>query len=286
MPRTLSYFKTRKRTEPDWIIPGWLKRKNTGFIIGQPKRACKSWLLLNLAWDLSAGSPVWGIERARDGYLFVPPRPMRVIYFTQEDAEDDIHDRIDICFKGGRTDNPNLYIVPKDLKLTLDNLIHIESPIKSAAESGPIDLIIFDPMRRMHYGKENDSDVIVKLWQSLDILHERYNCSTLFSHHMVKPPRDAASSHDQTSPHAARGSGDIYGGGDAFINVIPRPVRGRNAATRDLDLHFETKRSRATSPLILSISFDTGAVTFKGFLEGRDAQKRTKNEVNLKDLDY
>jgi len=272
LARPVSYFFTRPRTAPDWIIPGWLKRRNTGFILGQPKRACKSWLLLNMAWQLSEGRPLWGIHKARGEPLFQPSRPMRVVYFSQEDTDDDIQDRIELLASAGWKPNDRFWVVPKDLKLSFDEpgkaMIHAH--LNQVREVGPIDLILFDPMRRMHYGKENDSETIANIWKTLDALHERYDCGTIFSHHVVKPPRDTTGSYDPTSPYAARGSGDIYGGGDAFINVIPKTQRGRGTAKRDLDLHFETKRSRAISPVTLSVSFETGEVSFVSFLLGRE----------------
>jgi hypothetical protein len=33
------------------------------FIMGQPKRACKSWLILGGLWDLSEGGPMWHAGR-------------------------------------------------------------------------------------------------------------------------------------------------------------------------------------------------------------------------------
>ena len=150
----------RSRQEPDWIIPGLLKRNNTMFIVGEPKRACKSWLLANLAWDLSEGKQIWGVHHSKKGFLFVPKRPMRVVYFSQEDAEDDFQDRAEIMAKAGRTANDNFWFVPKNLQMTLDSEngpVLVEGELTAAAQTAPLDLVILDPLRRVLQGDESNS---------------------------------------------------------------------------------------------------------------------------------
>lgn len=270
MSNPIGYYQTRMRTQPDWIIPGWLKRNNTGFLIGQPKRACKSWLLFNLAWDLSEGLPLWQIVHSKNGPVFEPPKAMRVVYFAQEDAEDDIHDRADLFLKAGRKPNDNFWLCPKDLKFRLDDdtgRLLIQKELDDIVKRcGPVDLILFDPMRRLHYSDENDSSVMAKLWQTLDVIHQRYNCASIFSHHIVKPPTAKGNTFDLTSPYAARGSGDIFGGGDAFINVLPVNTHGRSPLHRKLHLHFETKRGKPLSTVEVDLNLNTGGVVFQQFL--------------------
>jgi len=278
VPYDLAYFRNRKRPEPDWIIPRWLKRGNTGFIIGEPKKACKSWLMLDMGIMLALQKPLWGICYETGEPLFLPSRPMRTVYFTQEDTEDDFHDRAEIRFAAGLDDTKDLlWVVPKDLGVTLDTdkgqtllgqqLDHVRT------KAGPIDLVMFDPMRRMHTGNENDSQMVGRLWRVLHAIHQEYSCSTIFSHHIIKPPTDENSKFDPSSPFAARGSGDIYGGGDAFINVVPRRARGGLAGyspeSRTIDLHFESKRSGPISPVRIQMKFGTGTVKFDRFLDCR-----------------
>ncbi len=259
----------KSRSEPDWIIPGLLKRQNTMFMIGAPKVG-KSWLLLNLAWDLAEGKPIWGIDRKRDGAVFAPPYPMRVLYFAQEDVTDDVQDRLILMRDGGRVPNDNLLFRPKDLSLVLDSQegkLRIGSLIAAAQP----DLVIFDPFRRMLLGDENSSAVTAALWRQLDEWGRKYNCSFVFSHHVVKPSKDKG--YDQTSPFAGRGSGDLYGGGDAFVNVMPQPLRTRMQHTHKLDLYFETKRGAPICPVRVSLPLPPGVVVFDDFLLGQGAAK-------------
>ena len=226
-----------------------------------------------MAWDLSEGRPLWGIRHTKKGFLLQAAKPLRTVYFTQEDTEDDLHDRFDLMRRAGREPNDRVWVVPKNLKMLLDSIAGMDVIKKEidevVATAGPVDLILFDPMRRMHAKSENDSEVIAALWGKLDEIHVKYNCSTIFSHHIIKPPKDTMSNFDLSSPFAARGSGDIFGGGDAFINVVPEPMRGQPSKYRDLGLHFESKRARPLPPVKLRLSFETGQASFLGFLQGR-----------------
>lgn len=265
MSLSLQELKNRQKREADWIVKGLLKRGNTAFMIGPPKKAAKSWLLLDAAWSLSEGKPLWGVKRPDGSAVLVPPRAMRVVYFSQEDTDDDIHDRVLAHFNGGREPNDRLWIVPKNLKLTLDEgsgreLIQRELDEVREKSGGAIDLVIFDPMRRLHHGDENDSQVMVRIWEVLDRIHRRYACSTWFSHHTVKPPADKTY-FDPSDPFVARGSGDIYGGGDAFMTIVPN--KGTET-TRKLVMHFESKRGRGILPAMLKVDFETGRTEWLG----------------------
>ena len=283
MARPATYFLNRQRESPDWILPGLLKRKNCAFILGEPKKACKSWLLLNLAWDLSEGKPIWDFPHEE---LLRPPRPMRTVIFSQEDTEDDLHDRIidRLTTLGKRKPNDRLWVVPKNLQICFDSTEGIkllQAELDSVLEVGPIDLVAFDPMRRMHYKSENDSEIIAQLWRVMAKIQERYNCSTLFNHHIIKPTGDPESFFDRTSPFIARGSGDIYGGGDAFINIVPHKEKldKDGHKVRDLELYFESKRSQPLYPCLVRTDFETGLVSYVGQVKAKSSNSEDDDEI-------
>jgi RecA-family ATPase len=264
--KSLQEIKDRQREAPDWILPSFLKRGNTMFIIGQPKKCCKSWLILELGWQLSLGEGVWGMKahQASSEMMMKPPRPMRTVIFGQEDTEDDWQDRLEAHFNRGRLPNDRLWVVPKDLKIrmdTTDGLKLIKDVLDYVvARSGPVDLVAFDPMRRFHRGDENDSTVIAKMWEVLDWIHHTYNCATIFSHHVVKPPQDR-SNYDPTDPFNGRGSGDIYGGGDAFVVVVPG--KG-DKEQRRVSMFFESKRGPNLDPAEIRVTFKDGKCEWLG----------------------
>lgn len=276
MAKSLQEMKERERVAADWVIQGFLKRGNTGIMMGQPKKACKSWMLLDMCWSLSEGSPIWGIKRP-DGTPVFPTQPMRSVFFTQEDTEDDIHDRILAHVNSGRGVNDRLWVEPKNLQIAFDTPEGrklIQTKLDEVRErAGAIDLVVFDPMRRMHRGDENDSKTIVEMWAVLDRIHQRYGCATMISHHIRKPPSDKTG-WDPTDPFVGRGSGDIYGGGDAFINVVP----GRGTeSSRTVGLYFESKRGKQLPPSQLKVNFETGRVEFLG----SGPEQRQEREISL-----
>lgn len=255
-------LQSRPLPENDWIIEGLLTRRNTGLIMGQPKKAAKSWLALNAAWNLSEGLPVWGVAELK------PPSQLRTVYFTQEDTLEDIQKRVKLLVdKGHREPNDRLWLVPKNLNIKLDTpegryLIKRElDHVKDTA--GPIDLVVFDPLRRMFVGEENDSATIAAIWHWLEGIHNDYNCATVITHHIKKPPNDR-STYDPTDPFTGRGSGDIYGGGDAFVMVVPGAMSPDGVSSRRLSLHFESKRGSQIASAELKMRFTDGQVECLG----------------------
>lgn len=256
---SLEYFEKREKTVYDWIIPGLLTRGNTAFMMGPSKKACKSWLVLAAAWNLGEGLAPWGLQKLK------PAKAMRTVYFTQEDTEDNITDRVkNHIINGGRKSSDKVWIVPKNLNIKLDTAdgrkLIKEALDEVREEAGDIDLVCFDPMRRIHGGDENDSSVIARLWETIEGIHNDYNCGVLITHHIRKPPNDMKN-WDPSDPYVGRGSGDIYGGGDAFIMVVPGVLK-RREQTRRVTTYFESKRAAEMAPTELMVNFNTGQVDF------------------------
>lgn len=269
MALSLLDYKKRKWVEPDWVIPQWLTRQNTGFIFGEPKLACKSWLLLNLAWDLSEGNTVWNLPQTKGKpALMRPKREMRVVYFSLEDTENDIHSRVQMFFKAGRAATDKLWIVSKNMEMTIDNIKGqnlITKELEQAVKSGPIDLIAFDTARALHFRDENSSEIWAKIYKVLNFYQARYNAATILTHHMIK---STAENYDASNPAYSRGSGHIFGGADAFINVVPlNPKEG--TTLKKQRLYFTSRRALAITPLTVNVDLETGRATFDSFRTGR-----------------
>jgi len=283
MALSLVDFERRTPTPADWIIPNLLTRHNTLFLMGQPKKSCKSWLFLAAAWDLAEGLPIWGITSLR------PERAMRTVYFTQEDSEDNIHTRIHAHLDvGHRPANDGVWVVPKNLNIKLDTATGrrlVQDELDGVREKvGAIDLVMFDPMRRIHNGNENDSETIAEMWDVIDRIHKRYDCATAISHHTVKPPRgDAREGWDPTDPFTGRGSGDIYGGGDAFVVVVPGAM-AKDMMSRRIGAYFESKREQQMAPALLRVDFNTGKVEHLG--RGEEPANTEPSEEGKKDLTF
>lgn len=241
-----------ERREPDWVIGEFLTRQNTGFILGEPKKANKSWLILAALWDLAEGKSLWGVHHPRRPRFLLPPRPIRSVYFAQEDTLFNVKDRVD-AMGHWREPTQNLRVVPKDWALLIDQPTG-RRLIRSILDGLPEkpDLLVFDTFRRVMAGSENDSATIAAMYKYVDSLGHAYNCATLFAHHIVKPPHDKDSEFDYSDPFIGRGSGDIYGGGDAFINI--KPVTKDESGAR-VTLFFDSKRAAQPNPIIVEVRY-------------------------------
>lgn len=270
MALSLIDYKKRKWVEPDWVIPQWLTRQNTGFIFGEPKLACKSWLLLNMAWDLSEGKAVWDLPQTRGKpALMRPKREMRVVYFSLEDTENNIHSRVKMFFDAGRAENDRLWFVSKNMEMTIDNIKGqnlITQELEIARKSGPIDLIAFDTARALHFRDENSSEIWAKIYKALNFYQARYNAATILTHHMIK---STAENYDASNPAYSRGSGHIFGGADAFINVVPLNPKETGVKIKKQRLYFTSRRALAITPLTVNVNLNNGRALFEGFRTGR-----------------
>lgn len=276
-------YKKRKWVEPDWVIPQWLTRQNTGFIFGEPKLACKSWLLLNLAWDLSEGNTVWNLPQTKGQPALMRPRKeLRVAYFSLEDTEDNIHDRLNKFFSAGRAENDRLWFASKNMEMTIDNIKGqnlITAQLEIARKSGPIDMIAFDTARALHFRDENSSEIWAKIYRALNYYQARYNAATILTHHMIK---STAENYDASNPAYSRGSGHIFGGADAFINVVPlNPKEGTKVKKQRL--YFTSRRALAITPLSVNVNLVTGRATFDSFRTGRPKRDETTGEKTVLD---
>jgi RecA-family ATPase len=275
----LSSLDSRTRTRADWIIRGLLKRKNTLIMGGEPKRSGKSWLLLNALWDMATSQQLWSVPE-KHGNLYAP-RPLRSIYFTQEDTQDDLHDRYELCLTK-RTPTDMIWYVEKDLGVCFDSeegVQMLHKHIQQAAEHGPIDIIAFDPMRRMHSQDEQKSETMVRIWKFLDSLHKKYNCATWLNHH-VKKPNYESGYYDPYQPNNLRGSSDIFGGADCLLVVVPHLVT-REAI--EIGIGFDIKRSAPMEICRLRILLDSGSVEFVGY--GKTWEPTSKKPKKTKDPD-
>lgn len=245
------HYRNRIKTPDAWLIDHLLKRENLGFVVGRPKRAHKSWLMLDMAIALSRQEAVWQVP------TFTTPRPQRIAYFSQEDAEDDLHDRLAILYKN-RIASPhdaNLWIAAKNFAYSLSDTAGfqlIANQVNHMTEKyGSPDLVIFDTLRRTHYADENDSTEMSKVLQNIEKMIQGCHCAVLFAHHTKKGSADAIV--DESEPSAARGSTALFGAADVFVNVMP-------AGPGEVRLVFTAKRCREPQPINLTLDLKNGTI--------------------------
>lgn len=216
---------------PAWLFEDLWLDEGVGILGGAPK-CCKSWLALEIAITLAAGTECLGIYR--------PNHRGRVLIYMAEDAHRVVRDRLDSLCRHHGVDLADLdiFVITTDaLRLDLSGDQRRLEATVSAIEP---DLLILDPLVRLHRLDENHAGEISGLLAYLRKLQRSYHTAVLLVHHS----RKNGSVH--RPGQALRGSGDLHAFGDS--NLYLRRVRD------DLVLTFEHRAAAAADPIRLRLT--------------------------------
>jgi hypothetical protein len=185
-----------------WLVAELWAEQAVGIIGGEPK-CCKSFLALDLAVAVAAGTPC--LRR------FPVPNPGRVLLYAAEDALHIVRRRIDgICAAAG-LDIARLdlqVITAPSLRLDLDaDRNSLEATI---ADLKPR-LLVLDPFVRLHRIDENVSGEVAPLLAFLRQLQRRHNLAVILVHHARKGAAAIRAG------QALRGSSEFHAWGDSNL---------------------------------------------------------------------
>jgi len=148
LPVAPAYTLAERAEEQRWLVDSLWSEQAVGIIGGEPK-CCKSFLALDLAVSIAAGTPC--LRR------FAVQRPGRVLLYAAEDALHIVRRRLDgICAAAGRdlADLDVQVITAPSLRLDLD--ADRASLHETVARLKPR-LLVLDPFVRLHQIDENIS---------------------------------------------------------------------------------------------------------------------------------
>jgi hypothetical protein len=165
--------------EPDWLIKGLLGRRNAA-IIGGPAKAMKTWLALNIVRCLlSPGEPLCGIPE-----LVSVPEKARILIVEEEGSLTELKKRAEVVLEG--TDWEEQTFWSHHLGVRLDESAWVQKLIKNITEL-KIDLLILDPLQRLHTQDENDASKMGLVWNAVDQLLVMFpELSIIVLHHFKK----------------------------------------------------------------------------------------------------
>lgn len=188
--------------QPQWLIEGLWADQAVGILGGQPK-CCKSFLALNIAVSVAAGSPC--LRR------FPVRRTGPVLIFPAEDALAVVRRRLEgICVAAGaQLDKLPIYVITAP-RILLDLPQDRESLRATVAGLRPA-LLILDPFIRLHRADENASKDVAPLLGYLRELQRQFSMAVLLVHHVRK------GSAAERPGQALRGSSDLHGWGDSNL---------------------------------------------------------------------
>lgn len=220
-----------------WLVTGLWAEQAVGIVGGEPK-TCKSFLALDLAVAVAAGSPC--LRR------FPVPTPGRVLLYAAEDALEVVRLRLDgICGAAGvPLRNLDLQVITApsvrlDLPADRHRLEHTVATLKPR-------LLILDPFVRLHCGDENSSAEVAPLLAFLRHLQRQHQLAVVVVHHAKK------SAGRLRDGQALRGSSEFHAWGDC--NLYLRRHRD------NLTLTVEHRAAPAPDPILLTLTSDGDAL--------------------------
>lgn len=213
-----------------WLVTDLWLDDGVGLIGGEPK-CYKSFLALDLAVSVAAGSPCLR--------QFPVPRPGRVLLYAAEDALHIVRRRLEgVCAAAGcALQLLDLHVITVPT-LRLDLPADRDRLLKTVEHLRPR-LLILDPFVRLHRIDENASGEVAPLLAYLRELQRRYELAVLVVHHAKKGGGKIRAG------QALRGSSEFHAWGDS--NLYMRRLGN------DLTMTVEHRAAPSLPPISLEL---------------------------------
>lgn len=243
----LSELLEESKHPPEWLVEGMVPFPSFLLMVGRPK-TYKSLLAQEMAIAVATGTPVMGSLQVL--------KPRTVLYVQEESTRHDFGRRLKRILAGRASDpvsdEETLHAI-SNTGLRLENQQHIEA-LAAEVERVGASLVIFDSLRELHDGDENDSTEIMKSLRPLKELRDRSNVTVLVVHHAGKY------SESDDAGNAPRGSTAIGATVDGLIKVRNR--KGKSTVSLQL------REGGAANPFSFSPVFEPDVTRFEVEVNG------------------
>lgn len=221
---------------PAWIGPEVLP-KHCKLIFGGGAGIGKSMLMLELSRGLALGKSPFDYDK------LIVQEPARVLIIEHELKTFGVQKRGQQMYKNKEERDmcrENLWLISGRTELNFSSPQGIKL-IRKQVELVKPNVLILDPIGKMHYGNENDAAAMAKLFYELDelvLLGAEQGMSLIFSHHFSKPPKgEYAQDHDPLDLYNFRGSSKFKDDPDTRVSVsqgqfLPLPHKAWKVQTR------------------------------------------------------
>lgn len=202
-----------QKSKVKWLIePKLVSVNSLSFIVGLPK-ACKSWILMDLALALATGTEWMGR---------FPCKESKVIYLDQERGKDSTIERFNQLIGGRGIDaeslDKNLFIKPQSrTKIDLPNSYNA---FDRMLEKFRPDIVLVDSFKKFHSKNELATQDMQIVFTKLDELRDKYGCSFVFIHHETKGVISKRKEEFTVTAFDAAGTVDLQQSADHFFNVL------------------------------------------------------------------
>ena len=193
--------------ERRWLIEGLWADQAVGIVGGEPK-CCKSFLALDLAVAVAAGTPCLR--------HFPPAQSGPVLLFAAEDALPVVRDRLAgiACAAAVPFATLDVHVITAP-SLRLD-LAEDQQRLAATVAALRPKLVVFDPFVRLHRVDENVAAEVAPLRAYLRDLQRRFQTAVLLVHHARKGAAHARAG------QALRGSSELHAVGDSNLSLRRR----------------------------------------------------------------
>jgi RecA-family ATPase len=240
-------FLDRAPEEIDWLVEGLIPVRTRGLMVADGKVG-KSPLSLDLALALASGSAWLG---------HVVPKRRRVAVISREDAPQETARRLKLLSAGtaarAEYNWGQIWLNTMDQSplFHLDNFEHVDPLIKEL-QMEQFDLVIFDVLRNLHSGDENDNTVMAAVMAALTQIQTEARCGVLLLHHISK-------AQSTNVFRDARGAGAIHGWTEwgVGLTVVDETVPRRQWVRK---VEFELKYACPADPVHFMIVGDETAL--------------------------
>jgi RecA-family ATPase len=261
LPVAPAHRLAERAEEQRWLVTSLWSEQAVGIIGGEPK-CCKSFLALDLAVSVAAGTAC--LRR------FTVPRPGRVLLYAAEDALHIVRRRLEgICAAVG------VALAELDVQVITASTVRLDlqadrnSLDETVAKLKPR-LLVLDPFVRLHRIDENASGEVAPLLAYLRELQRRYGVAVVVVHHAKKGASRIRAG------QALRGSSEFHAWGDS--NLYLR----RNGGTREggeITLTVEHRAAPAMPAITLELAQHKNALALE-VTERRALQTPPQNSVD------
>lgn len=248
--------------EPDtWLVEGLVRDATLGLVVGPPK-TYKSFFVQEMAVSLATGMPMFG--------AYEVPEPVNVIYVQEESARRFLRRRFRSILAGHELHpgalKDSLYAVTNE-HFRLDEPAQLERLIKEGIEAFDAKVVIFDPLRELHWQDENKAEAMMPILSALKSIRDAYGVNIQLVHHNNKNPA-------YTSPaDSIRGSTAIWGAMDSgiFLSTTDRED--------EMKVQVVLKEGGQVPHFLYRIESDEQAIRFN--VMDLDGRKRGKSNDHI-----
>ncbi len=273
--KLLSLIESELPERPCWIDPGILPKGGT-LLFGGHAKTGKSFIMLELARALSTGTCPFGYNKIK------VYEPVKVLYIEQELGEYGLQKRVKNIFaeEDVKVFGPKMWYASKIPQMQLDTQ-EGRGILFDLVETVQPQVLILDPIGRMHGYDENRSDQINELFASLEYLVKVFSqndMSLVISHHFGKPGTDPKTTRDPLDPYNFRGSSKFFDNPDTLITVAKKERLDTPWKSWNVIMRQELRQDEPMSDMLLTVNKEKDfRVRFKALLDDTPKDKDKKS---------